>query len=73
MKKINFTWAIGGRLLFVLFLVICSFAFAMFQGGFVSWFIFYSLLPFALYSIAFFFSPISKIEVERYIQTAQIR
>ncbi|MGE6489976.1 DUF58 domain-containing protein [Paenisporosarcina sp. NPDC076898] len=73
MKKINFTWAIGGRLLFVLFLVIFSFAFAMFQGGFVSWFIFYSLLPFTLYSIAFFFSPISKIEVERYIQTAQIR
>lgn len=73
MKRINFTWAIGGRLLFVLFLVLFSFAFAMFQGGFVSWFIFYTLLPFALYSIAFFFSPISKIEVERYIQTAQIR
>ncbi|EPD50105.1 DUF58 domain-containing protein [Paenisporosarcina sp. FSL H8-0542] len=73
MKKANLTWAIGGRLLFVLFLVIFSFAFAMFQGGFVSWFIFYSIVPFALYSIAFFFSPISKIEIERYIQTAQIR
>jgi uncharacterized protein (DUF58 family) len=45
----------------------------MFQGGFVSWFIFYSVLPFALYSIVFFFIPISKIQAERYIQTAQIR
>lgn len=73
MKKLKDSWALGGRLLFVILLVISAFTFAMFQGGFVSWFIFYSLLPFALYSIAFFFSPISKIEVERYIQTAQIR
>jgi len=73
MKRINFSWALGKRLFFVIVLVISAFTFAMFQGGFVSWFIFYSLLPFALYSIAFFFSPISRIEVERYIETAQIR
>lgn len=73
MKKMKFSWALGGRILFVLFLLIFAFAFAMFQGGFVSWFIFYTLLPFGLYSIAFFFAPISKTEVERYIQTSQIR
>ena len=73
MKRIKFSLTLGGRLLFVIFLVISTFVFAMFQGGFVSWFIFYTLLPFELYSIAFFLSPISKIEVERYIQTAQLR
>jgi uncharacterized protein (DUF58 family) len=73
MKRMKFTWKVGGRLLFVLFILLFAFLFAMFQGGFVSWFIFYMLMPFALYSIAFFFSPISKIEVERYIQTAQVR
>ncbi|MFX3672827.1 MAG: DUF58 domain-containing protein [Paenisporosarcina sp.] len=73
MKKKRFSWAIGGRLIFVLFILLFAFTFAMFQGGFVSWFIFYMLVPFALYSISFFFSPISKIEAERYIQTAQVR
>lgn len=73
MKQVKFSWIVGGRLLFVLFILLFAFMFAMFQGGFVSWFIFYTLMPFALYSIAFFFSPISKIEVERYIQTAQVR
>lgn len=73
MKKMKFSWIVGGRFLFVLFILLFAFMFAMFQGGFVSWFIFYTLMPFALYSIAFFFSPISKIEAERYIQTAQVR
>ena len=73
MKGIKLSWGLGWRLLFVIFLLIFSFSFAMFQGGFVSWFIFYTLLPFALYSFVFFFIPISKIQAERYIQTAQIR
>ncbi|AYC30321.1 DUF58 domain-containing protein [Paenisporosarcina cavernae] len=69
----RFSWAIAKRLLFVLFILAVAFSFAMFQGGFLSWFIFYTLLPFALYSIAFFFSPISKFRVERFIHTSQIR
>ncbi|RWR10088.1 DUF58 domain-containing protein [Siminovitchia fortis] len=36
-----------------------AFAYAMFQGGFVSWFLFYSFLPFALYSILLFFYPVN--------------
>ena len=73
MKHLKSKWALGGRLLFVILLLIISFAYAMFQGGFVSWFIFYSLLPFALYSIAFFFNPISKFEAERYIESVRLR
>jgi len=73
LKKSKFSWATGGRIIFVLFILLCAFTFAMFQGGFVSWFIFYTLLPFALYSIGFFLSPISKIEAERYIQTGQVQ
>lgn len=73
MKRLNSTLVLVGRLLFVIFLLISSFTFAMFQGGFVSWFIFYTFLPFALYSIIFFFIPISKIKAERFIQTTQVR
>jgi uncharacterized protein (DUF58 family) len=46
-------------------LLIASFVFAMFQGGFVSWFLFYAFCPFALYSIALFFYPLPSFEVER--------
>lgn len=73
MKRKKLLLAVGGRLIFVLTILLFAFTFAMFQGGFVSWFIFYTLLPFVLYSIGFLFSPISKIEVERYIETAQVR
>ncbi len=73
MRKKKLSWKIGGRLILVLVILLSAFTFAMFQGGFVSWFIFYTLLPFVLYSIVFFFTPISKIEVDRYIETAQVR
>lgn len=62
-----------GRLLLVLGLFILTFSFAMFQGGFVSWFIFYMALPFALYSILLTFYPLYDIELTREIHTAQVR
>lgn len=40
------------------------FTYAMFQGGFVSWFLFYSFLPFAVYSILLFFYPM-RFQIER--------
>ena len=46
-------------------LLIATFMFAMFQGGFVSWFLFYTILPFALYSFVLFFYPLSSFKVER--------
>lgn len=39
------------KLIVLLVLILLTFSFAMFQGGFVSWFLFYSFIPFALYAL----------------------
>jgi len=72
MKRVLAVWNEGKTLLFVLFILLLSLVFALFQGGFVSWFIFYSILPFALYSIFFYFYPLSKMEVQRSIKNVRI-
>ncbi|MGP4040821.1 DUF58 domain-containing protein [Gracilibacillus sp. D59] len=41
------------------------FVFAMFQGGFVSWFLFYSMLPIILYLLFIPFYPISNWKIDR--------
>ncbi|WP_175495445.1 DUF58 domain-containing protein [Gracilibacillus orientalis] len=41
------------------------FVFAMFQGGFVSWFLFYSMLPIILYMLFIPFYPISNWKIDR--------
>jgi uncharacterized protein (DUF58 family) len=46
-------------------LLMATFVFAMFQGGFVSWFLFYTFLPFALYSLVLFVYPLTSFQVER--------
>lgn len=65
MKKaltiLNKVW----KLVVLFVLVALTFAYAMFQGGFVSWFLFYSFLPFALYGLALSFYPLEKIKLER--------
>lgn len=38
---------------------------ALFQGGFVSWFLFYSFLPFILYCVALSFYPLENLKVTR--------
>ncbi|PZX04496.1 uncharacterized protein (DUF58 family) [Psychrobacillus insolitus] len=53
-------------------LLIAAFVYAMFQGGFVSWFLFYLIIPLSLYSYLLFFYPLSKIEVERTIETRKM-
>jgi uncharacterized protein (DUF58 family) len=45
----------------------------MFQGGFLSWFLFYSFLPFALYSLAVFLYPLSDMVVERTFEAAEFK
>jgi uncharacterized protein (DUF58 family) len=40
-----------GKLVFLLLSMLVAFSYAMFQGGFVSWFLLYSFLPFALYAL----------------------
>ena len=63
----------GGRLLTVVGLLALTFCFAMFQGGFVSWFVFFTLLPFLLYSFLLAIMPIRIGEVEREIAPAKLQ
>ncbi|TQR19629.1 DUF58 domain-containing protein [Psychrobacillus vulpis] len=53
-------------------LLIAAFVYAMFQGGFVSWFLFYLAIPISVYSLLLFMYPLSKIEVERTIETRHV-
>ncbi|MCK1986203.1 MULTISPECIES: DUF58 domain-containing protein [Peribacillus] len=46
-------------------LMAVSFCYAMFQGGFVSWFIFYSFLPFSVYALILLVYPLHDFTVER--------
>jgi uncharacterized protein (DUF58 family) len=55
--------------LFSLFIIL--FSYAMFQGGFVSWFLFYSFLPFGLYSLAIVGYPFHRVIVRRVIHQRQ--
>ncbi|HSJ38234.1 MAG TPA: DUF58 domain-containing protein [Planococcus sp. (in: firmicutes)] len=73
MKQVKKALALWGRIIFVLFILLLTFSFAMFQGGFVSWFIFYMALPFVLYSLLLNFYPLQGIQLTRKIHTTQIR
>jgi len=61
-----------GRFVFIVGLFFSVYVFAMFQGGKVSWTIFYMLTPFLLYSIALFAYPMNNIKAERIIRTKTI-
>ncbi|MBH9968465.1 DUF58 domain-containing protein [[Bacillus] enclensis] len=62
-----------GKLLLLLLLIAITFTYAMFQGGFVSWFLFYSFIPFALYSLFVFFYPLSDFYVERRFESLEYK
>lgn len=53
------------KVLLLLLLVAFAFAYAMFQGGFVSWFLFYSFLPFAVYGFCLSLYSLSTFKVQR--------
>lgn len=55
---------------FCLFLIF--FSYAMFQGGFVSWFLFYLTLPILIYYVIFIFYPIKDWQIERVLETGQV-
>ncbi|MFC5559059.1 DUF58 domain-containing protein [Ureibacillus thermophilus] len=61
-----------GRVIVNLILIAATFSYAMFQGGFVSWFLFYTLIPFLLYSILLNFVPLHIEEVSREVQPAKL-
>ncbi|MFL6517632.1 MAG: DUF58 domain-containing protein [Bacillus sp. (in: firmicutes)] len=65
MKKIAKTLKKVWKFLLLLFLILLTFSYAMFQGGFVSWFLFYSFLPFAIYCVTISFYPLNELEVTR--------
>ena len=52
------------KIVYILLLVV-SFVFAMFQGGFVSWFLFYSFLPIAIYTFFLQIHSMKNVEVRR--------
>lgn len=73
MKKIwNRLQELSKTLLLVILLA-GAFSFAMFQGGFVSWFLFYSFLPFALYSLLVMAYPLSDFNVSREIKSDELK
>ncbi|WP_246234894.1 DUF58 domain-containing protein [Bacillus aquiflavi] len=56
----------------LLCLVGVVFSYAMFQGGFVSWFLFYSLIPMGLYALSLFFYDLKHIHVKRELVKAEL-
>lgn len=57
----------------ILLLLAASFVFAMFQGGFVSWFIFYAFLPVAILALILTLFGLSQVSVERRISHTHCR
>lgn len=53
------------KFIVLLLLSLTVFSYAMFQGGFVSWFLFYSFIPFGIYSFLLQLYPIRNFHVER--------
>ncbi|PKG45904.1 DUF58 domain-containing protein [Planococcus sp. MB-3u-09] len=73
MKRVKQILGSSGRMIFVLILLFLTFSFAMFQGGFVSWFIFYVSVPFILYSVLLSFYPLRNLHAERVVHTPRVR
>lgn len=70
MSKMNSLFKRMTRLIVVLVLISVTFSYAMFQGGFVSWFLFYSTIPLFFYSVVLAIVPIQLGQVERIITPA---
>ncbi|MFZ3591728.1 DUF58 domain-containing protein [Bacillus sp. DJP31] len=70
MKK-NLYVQLTARVFVIVFLLAVTFIYAMFQGGFVSWFIFYCFLPFGLYSLLVSFYPMGLFTVFRTVNQEQ--
>ncbi len=73
MKRVKQLLGSSGRMIFVLILLFLTFSFAMFQGGFVSWFIFYVSLPFIVYSVLLFCYPLGNLRAQRTVHTPRIQ
>lgn len=72
MKNVISFFQHGGRLVTVISLLILTYCYAMFQGGFVSWFVFFTILPFLIYSILLAIVPLRFKEVSRILSKKRI-
>ncbi|MDE5416214.1 DUF58 domain-containing protein [Alkalihalobacterium chitinilyticum] len=73
MKLIFSSLKKGVKPLFLLLLNITLFAYAMFQGGFVSWFLFYSIVVISLLSISVFLFTFQRIDAYRTLSADTLR
>ncbi|KIL50650.1 DUF58 domain-containing protein [Jeotgalibacillus soli] len=73
MKKIWSWFQEISKVLLLMLLLAGTFAYAMFQGGFVSWFLFYSFFPFGLYSVLIMIYPLKDFTVERSIKSQELK
>ncbi|WHY92239.1 DUF58 domain-containing protein [Neobacillus cucumis] len=67
MKKIAIFFKKVWKFTVLLLLILLTFSYAMFQGGFVSWFLFYSFLPFGFYCLVLSFYSLKDMMVIREI------
>ncbi|MFJ7669600.1 DUF58 domain-containing protein [Lysinibacillus sp. NPDC097195] len=72
MKKWRALFEKSKHFLLVSFLMLLTFCYAMFQGGFVSWFVFFTVSPFLLYAFIFQLVRESIYIVERKIEPSRI-
>lgn len=56
----------------LLLIGVASFAYAMFQGGFVSWFLLYAIIPFLIFALIIYFYPVRKMTVERELTSGEL-
>ncbi|WP_047476362.1 DUF58 domain-containing protein [Bacillus siamensis] len=70
-KKVH--WLLyGWKLLVLAVLTAAVFSYAMFQGGFVSWFLFYAFLPFIVYAGLVAVYPLRAFQAAREISSARL-
>lgn len=65
MKRLWIPFKKVWKFIVLLLLILLTFSYAMFQGGFVSWFLFYSFLPFAIYCVALSFYSLNGLAISR--------
>src|SRR3954447_11269007 len=68
MKKVWIRFMKIWKFILLIILILLTFSYAMFQGGFVSWFLFYSFLPFALYALCVAFYSLDDFTVKRQVR-----
>lgn len=72
MKKWRALFEKSKHFLLVCFLMLLTFCYAMFQGGFVSWFVFFTVSPFLLYAFVCLLVRENIYRVERKIEPSRV-